>query len=201
MIDTEENIKKIHKTINSKCPICSKLLDVDADIFKSNDVGFHKACAKNTDKEDIENLIDDILDDTYGIKKEIIAEGYRDTVITRSDCGDNDFIYNVEFWNDDRTGFCFGKEFDTFEEAFEDFKNKQLSPKIEQVDKSLRRYIDNFDIICEGKDNSFLFRQTCGKYAVYVVGNWGENKLSVHNEVEFENDFEGAYKYFKSLQK
>lgn len=200
MKNTEENIKKIHNIINSKCPVCGKLLNVsNSDIFKSNDVGFHVSCAENTDKEDIENLIDDVLDDTYGIKKEIITEGYRDTVLTRIDCGDA-ILYVVEFWNDNRTGFCFGKEYDSFEEAFEDFKNKQLSPKIEQVDKSLRKYIDNFDVICEGKDSSFLFRQTCGRHTVYVVGNWGENKLSVHNEVEFENDFEGAYKYFKSLQ-
>lgn len=200
MRDTEENIKKFHNIINSKCPVCSELLNVsNSDIFKSNDVGFHVSCAENTDKEDIENLVDEVLDDVFGIKKEIITEGYRDTVITRVDCGDAIF-YGVEFWSDDRTGFCFGREFDDFEEAFEDFKSKQLSPKVQQVDVSLRRYLDNFDVIAEGKDNTFLFRQTCGKYIVYVVGNWGEDKLSIYNEKEFENDFEGAYKYFKSLQ-
>jgi len=200
MKNTEENIKKFHNIINSKCPICNQLLSVNTNIFKSSDVGFHKACTEHTSKEDIENLIDDVLDNVYGIKKEIITEGYRDTVLTRIDCGEGDFIYNVEFWNDNKTGFCFGREFDSFEEAFEDFKSKQLSPKIQQVDKSLRKYLDNFDVITEGKDNTFLFRQTCGKYTIYVVGNWGEGKLSVYDEVEFENDFEGAYKYFKSLQ-
>lgn len=61
----------------------------------------------NLDKEDFE----------YIVKPEIIIEGERDTVLTRYNYGD-EIIYRVEFWNEDRTGFAFATEFDTFEDAF-----------------------------------------------------------------------------------
>lgn len=128
MKNTEENIKKFHKIINSKCPICNKLLDVNADIFKSNDVGFHKACAESTDKEDIENLVDDVLDDTYGVKAELIMEGERDTVLNRYNYGD-EIIYRVEFWNSNRTGFDFGTEYSNFEDAYKKFKSMQFEDR------------------------------------------------------------------------
>ena len=129
MKNTEENIKKIHNIINSKCPVCGELLNVsDTDIFKSNDVGFHSNCVKNTSKEDIENLIDDVLDNVYGVKVELIMEGERDTVLNRYDYGDC-IIYMVEFWNDDKTDFCFGTEFDNFEDAYKKFKSMQYESK------------------------------------------------------------------------
>ena len=57
-----------------------------------------------------------------------------------------------------------------------------------------------FDIIIDS-DKTFLLRQVYrDKYVFYVVGFWGENKETMIDEKEFENDFEGAYKYFKSLQ-
>lgn len=128
MKNTEENIKKFHKTINSKCPICNQLLDVDTDIFKSNDVGFHISCAESTSKEDIENMIDDVLDDVYGVKAELIMEGERDTVLSRYNYGDK-VVYRVEFWNDDKTDFCFGTEYDNFEDAYKKFKSMQYESK------------------------------------------------------------------------
>lgn len=128
MKNTEENIKKFHKTINSKCPICNQLLDVDTDIFKSNDVGFHISCAESTSKEDIENLVDDVLDDTYGVKAELIMEGERDTVLNRYNYGD-EIIYRVEFWNSNRTGFDFGTEYSNFEDAYKKFKSMQFEDR------------------------------------------------------------------------
>lgn len=128
MKNTEENIKKFHETINSKCPVCNQLLNIDRDIFKSNDVGFHKACAENTDKEHIEDLIDEVLDDTYGVKAETIMEGERDIVLNRYDYGD-EIVYRVEYWNNTRTGFDFGTEYSSFEDAYKKFKSMQYENK------------------------------------------------------------------------
>lgn len=128
MKNTEENIKKFHNIINSKCPICNQLLSVNTEIFKNNDVGFHVSCAEHTSKEDIENLIDEILDDAYGIKAETIMEGERDTVLNRYNYGD-EIVYRVEYWNNTRTGFDFGTEYSNFEDAYKKFKSMQYENK------------------------------------------------------------------------
>ena len=121
----EEDIKKIHGTINSKCPICGKLLNLNENnIFKSNDVGFHASCTESKDKEYIEDLIDEVLDNIYGVKAELIMSGERDTVLTRYNYGD-EIIYRVEFWNESKTGFAFATEFDNFEDAYNKFKSMQ----------------------------------------------------------------------------
>lgn len=128
MNNTEESIKKTYNIINSKCPICNKLFDTDKDMFKSNDIGFHADCIKNKDKECIEDLVDDILDNMYGVKAELIMEGERDTVLNRYNYGDY-IAYVVEFWNDDKTDFCFPTEFDNFEDAYKKFKSMQHENK------------------------------------------------------------------------
>lgn len=129
MKNTEENIKKFHNIINSKCPVCSELLNIsNSDIFKNNDVGFHIDCIKDKDDEYIENLIDEILDDTYGVKAETIMEGERDTVLNRYNYGD-EIVYRVEYWNSTRTGFDFGTEYSNFEDAYKKFKSMQFEDR------------------------------------------------------------------------
>ena len=136
----------------------------------------------------------------YIVKPELILEGERDTVLTYYDYEDV-IVYRVEYWNDNRTGFHFGTEYDTFEDAFRKFKSMQYETKKDkEIDKILNQFKVQFDILIDN-DNTFLLRQTYrDKYNFYVVGFWGENKKSMKDEVEFENDFEGAYKYFISLQ-
>ena len=120
----EEDIKRICGTINSKCPVCNNLLNTNTKTFKSNDVGFHIDCVKDKDKEYIEDLIDEVLDNIYGVKAELIMSGERDTVLTRYNYGD-EIIYRVEFWNESKTGFAFATEFDNFEDAYNKFKSMQ----------------------------------------------------------------------------
>ena len=73
-------------------------------------------------------MIDDVLDDVYGVKAELIMEGERDTVLSRYNYGDK-VVYRVEFWNDDKTDFCFGTEYDNFEDAYKKFKSMQYESK------------------------------------------------------------------------
>lgn len=123
-LSVEESIKKFHGTINSKCPICNELLYTSMSIFKSNDVGFHLGCIGGKSEDEIEDIVDDVLDEAYGTKRETIIEGERDTVLNRYDYGDC-VMYNVEYWNDDKTGCSFAKEYDSFEEAYKYFKSLQ----------------------------------------------------------------------------
>ena len=134
------------------------------------------------------------------VTPELLMEGERDTVLTYYDYEDV-IVYRVEYWNSDRTGFHFGNDFDTFEDAFRKFKSMQYETK---KDKEIEEFLDQFkvqfDIIIDS-DKTFLLRQVYrDKYVFYVVVFWGENKETMIDEKEFENDFEGAYKYFKSLQ-
>ena len=136
----------------------------------------------------------------YIVKPELILEGERDTVLTYYDYEDV-IVYRVEYWNSNKTGFSFGNDYDTFEEAFKAFKDKQYETKKDkEIDKILNQFKVQFDILIDN-DETFLLRQTYrDKYNFYVVGFWSEDKKAMIDEKEFENDFEGAYKYFKSLQ-
>lgn len=124
-LNLEETIKRFNGIINTRCPICNELLNTcDSEIFKTSDIGFHTECIKGKTEDEIEDIVDDVLDDVYGTKVETIMEGERDTVLNRYDYGD--YIgYVVEYWNDDRTAFGFGTEYDTFEEAYKKFKSMQ----------------------------------------------------------------------------
>lgn len=58
----------------------------------------------------------------------------------------------------------------------------------------------NYDIIMEGLKNTALTREDLGDAVFYYVGYF-DDYGDFNKYAEYENDFERAYKHFKTLQR